>query len=682
VTWSAVNLNATATCTTSTLDVGSDTVTGTYSGDSNYQSSNGQVSQQVNGGVATAISVSNVSPSSEDYAADSPVTITAVLSWTGNAAAPTAADVSIGGNGNGTYGATSCGAPSGDTMTCSASYTPNNADVAGSYTETATFSGDNHYSASSSSQTNNFTINAATSSVSVSSSSNSNTSTYGQSVTFTATVTGENGDVKGRAGRNGKVKSNDVTGTVNWSANTGCSSSTVSGYPGVATCTTSALNAGSDTVTASYSGDANHGGSNGSVIQTVNQAAATVTLSNMTQTYTGSALSPTVTTVPAGLNITPTGYPDTNAGSYSVTATVNNPNYTGSASGTFTINKATQTITLTNVPASAAYNSMFTVTASASSGLTVALSSSGGCSNSGANYTMTSGTTSCLVTAQQTGNGNYTAATPVNKTVAATKINPSVTFTGLATSLPYGSTYTLTTTTTASTTASITDATSSVCTLSGSTVSIVKTSGNCEVTATWPADQNYNSATLSQTGTAEKGFATITWTTPAAITYGTPLGSSQLDASATPSAIYPSGVYVPTTGKIEVAGTDTLKVTFTPTDTAHYKTGTATVSLVVNQASTNTTITSSDQTLTLNHGSATGTVDIAVSSYRPTGKVTLTTTPTGPTCEATLAPATGEGDCKLKFTTTGTWTVTATYPGDANHTGSTSTQTSTITVNP
>ena len=41
-----------------------------------------------------------------------------------------------------------------------------------------------------------------------------------------------------------------------------------------------------------------------------------MTLSNLNQTYTGSALSPTVTTVPSGLSITPSGYPDTNAGSY------------------------------------------------------------------------------------------------------------------------------------------------------------------------------------------------------------------------------------------------------------------------------------------------------------------------------------------------------------------------------
>jgi len=73
---------------------------------------------------------------------------------------------------------------------------------------------------------------------------------------------------------------------------------------------------------------------------------ATVTLSNLTQTYTGSPLTPTATTDPPGLNVTWTKAPDTNVGSYAVTATINSPNYTGSASGTFTITPAAATVTL------------------------------------------------------------------------------------------------------------------------------------------------------------------------------------------------------------------------------------------------------------------------------------------------------------------------------------------------
>jgi MBG domain/Putative Ig domain/Abnormal spindle-like microcephaly-assoc'd, ASPM-SPD-2-Hydin/Galactose oxidase, central domain len=74
---------------------------------------------------------------------------------------------------------------------------------------------------------------------------------------------------------------------------------------------------------------------------TVNKGNATVTLSNTMQMYTGAPLSPAVTTSPAGLAYSLSGAPDTNVGSYPVAATVTDPNYTGSASGSFIINQAT-----------------------------------------------------------------------------------------------------------------------------------------------------------------------------------------------------------------------------------------------------------------------------------------------------------------------------------------------------
>jgi len=79
---------------------------------------------------------------------------------------------------------------------------------------------------------------------------------------------------------------------------------------------------------------------------TITKAPATVTLSNLTQTYTGSALTPTATTVPTGLAIVWTNAPQTNAGTYAVTATINDANYTGNAPGSFAINKAPATVSV------------------------------------------------------------------------------------------------------------------------------------------------------------------------------------------------------------------------------------------------------------------------------------------------------------------------------------------------
>jgi hypothetical protein len=106
-------------------------------------------------------------------------------------------------------------------------------------------------------------------------------------------------------------------------------------------------NAGSYPVTATIN-DPNYQGSVSTTF-VIKKDFAAVTLSNLTQTYNGSALSPTVTTTPAGLTVVFTGAPKTNAGSYPVTATVNDANYQGSASGTLLINKATASITFSNL---------------------------------------------------------------------------------------------------------------------------------------------------------------------------------------------------------------------------------------------------------------------------------------------------------------------------------------------
>lgn len=69
----------------------------------------------------------------------------------------------------------------------------------------------------------------------------------------------------------------------------------------------------------------------------------------LSKTYNSSPQSPTVTTVPAGLNVTLTGAPQTNAGSYPVTASVTDNNYQGSASDTFVIARAAATMVLSNL---------------------------------------------------------------------------------------------------------------------------------------------------------------------------------------------------------------------------------------------------------------------------------------------------------------------------------------------
>ncbi len=73
----------------------------------------------------------------------------------------------------------------------------------------------------------------------------------------------------------------------------------------------------------------------------------------------------------------------------------------------------------------------------------------------------------------------------------------------------------------------------------------------------------------------------ITWNNPASIVYGTALSATQLNATASVAGTF---AYTPAAGTIPVAGTDTLSVTFTPTDTTDYTSVTKTVTLTVTQA--------------------------------------------------------------------------------------------------
>ena len=74
---------------------------------------------------------------------------------------------------------------------------------------------------------------------------------------------------------------------------------------------------------------------------------------------------------------------------------------------------------------------------------------------------------------------------------------------------------------------------------------------------------------------------TITWASPASIVYGTALSAIQLDATANVPGTF---AYSLAAGTVLGAGSQTLSVTFTPTDTTDYKTATAETTIVVAQA--------------------------------------------------------------------------------------------------
>src|SRR5262249_61767203 len=92
---------------------------------------------------------------------------------------------------------------------------------------------------------------------------------------------------------------------------------------------------------------------------------------------------------------------------------------------------------------------------------------------------------------------------------------------------------------------------------------------------------NVSSATKTVTISVLKLTPTITWATPADITYGTALGAAQLNATVG-GGVTGTFAYTPLAGAVLNAGSNqTLSVTFTPTDPANAASATKTAPIDV-----------------------------------------------------------------------------------------------------
>lgn len=306
------------------------------------------------------------------------------------------------------------------------------------------------------------------------------------------------------------------------------------------------------------------------------QGTATITLSDMTQGWSGSPKSPTISAAPSNLNwpiYTSTTYngsstAPTEPGTYSVVVTSvdrwdpenGEPDYVGSATGTLTITKAPASVALMNL--SQTYNGApKSVTASTTpGGLVVDVTYNGSTTlptNAGS-YTAIA----TIFNAHYS--GTVTETFTISKASAAVSISStSYTYDGSAKSvatstIPAGLTVALTY-----------DG-------SGTTPSAV---GSYAVSANI-VDTNY---TGSSTGTLtiNKANSSISWPAPSAITYGTRLSALQLNAS---GSVPGTLTYTPVLNTLLAAGSgQSLNVTLTPND-SNYNSVSATVNIDVNKA--------------------------------------------------------------------------------------------------
>jgi hypothetical protein len=123
----------------------------------------------------------------------------------------------------------------------------------------------------------------------------------------------------------------------------------------------------------------------------------------------------------------------------------------------------------------------------------------------------------------------------------------------------------------------------------GPGVGTVLTAGNQMLSVTFfPNDAiDYNTVTTSVSLAVSKATPVVTWNNPSAITFGTALSGSQLNARANVLGTF---AYSPAAGTVLGAGTQTLSTTFTPADTTDYNTVTQTVQLTITPVTTSTAI--------------------------------------------------------------------------------------------
>ena len=224
---SAAGQGGIATFTTATLLGGSHPVTGVYSGDTNYLGNTGALNSPltVGQGSATAAVVSSLSPSNYGVS----VTFTATV--TGPNATPTGTITFL--DGATTIGTGNLDGTGKATMATSAL-------VVGNHPITVHYGGDSNFGAVTSAPITQ-TVNAVAATVTVTSSINP--STFGQSVDFTATVTGAGATPTGTV-----VVTDGATtlGTITLNAS------------GSGVLTTATLTGGSHSLLFTYSGDSNY----------------------------------------------------------------------------------------------------------------------------------------------------------------------------------------------------------------------------------------------------------------------------------------------------------------------------------------------------------------------------------------------------------------------------------------
>jgi hypothetical protein len=662
-------VNGTVSVTTTALTSPSDLITATYSGDTNYNSAVGTVTQTVAKAAAASSLTSSLNPSlpgaSVTFTDTLPSNVTGTVTFT---------------SGSTTLGTSTVTAGK---ATVTTSTLPLGSDVV-----TATYNGDTNFNSSVATVTQ--TVAKATPTVTVSA---PGTTIFGQSVTITASVP------------------NGPTGTITiTSGGVTLGSGTITSSNGTVTITTTVLPFGSDLITATYNGDATNNSATGTTTHTVTKASPTETLassvnpSTFNQSVTFTATLPTnvtgtvtftngatvlgTSTVTNGVATLATS--TLPAGGDSITATYNGDsnNSTATASLTQTVNKTTPPITVTTSgPSTSGAPVTITTTLPPGTTGTVTVTSGGTTLGSGpvnpTTGTVTITTTTLPVgsdpiTATYGGDSNNNPATGTT-TQTVTKATPVIALTSSLNPSTAGQSVTFTATLPSGVTGTVTFTSGSTAlgtsTLASGTATATTSSlpiGSDPITATYNGDGNNKSVTGTLTQVVSKPTPTITVTTsgpstfnnPVTITTTLPPGTTGTVTVTSGGTTLGSGPVNPTTGTVTITtstlpvGNDPITATYGGDTNNGPATGTTTQ--IVSKATTTVSLTSSLNPSTVNQS-------VTFTATVPTGVTGTVTFLDGSTPLGTGTINNGTASFATSTLNAGVHSITASYGGDTNY---------------
>ena len=665
-------------CSATTAPVGSDTVTATYSGDSNFAPQT----------TTTPLTITKATPSFTESAAPATIVFGAqdTLSASGLPAGATGTVTFASG------GSTLCVTtlPATNCQTASTL-------AAGTYPVTATYSGDANYTTATATGAS-FTVTKASTSMTESAAPAS--IPYG-----TADTVSVSGLPAG------------IAGTVTFAS--GGSTLCVATLPASSCATSTTLAPGTYPVTATYSGDTNHSGTTATGASfTVTKASASMTESaapssvpyGTSDTLSVSGLpggaTGSVTFTSGGSTLCTATLPATSCatsttlapGTYPVTATYSgDSNFTGTTVGgaSFIVTKADTSMTESASPPSIGFGAQDTLSVAglpAGATGTVTFTSGGStlCVTTLPAASCQTATTlapgAYPVQATYSGDSNYNGTTASGASFIVTKADPTFSESAAPSSVAYGTADTLSVTglpAGATGTLTFTSGGSTLCVTTLPATSCDTSStldpASYPVTATYSGDSNYNPATATGASfTVTRADTAMTESaSPASIPYGSQdtLSVAGLPVDATGTVTFSSGGSSLCTATLpaiscQTASTlapGTYPVTATYAGDSHYK-GTAAGGASFRVTKADPPFTESAAPAIIPYGAA-DTLSAAGLPGAATGTVTFTSG--GPTlCVATI-PAIS---CQTSMTLApGTYPVIATYSGDSNFSGSTAT---------